>query len=410
MKTGQILRQIPRKIKWSVLIWSSVVFACQSLPVATSDKDHPETHSLHQTEMATEMDTDQANDSDPGQKTVPDEKTLRQFSDDYFSADTQKRAIFDKYLGELGADAMLDFLESTYPQCHGESHELGQSIFAKYKKIGAALGQCKARCTTGCMHGVLVEAFREYTFEDITGQLAGFCKDDMTAMYKPGNCAHGTGHALIMVTNYNIAEAIKGCSTFLDPAMQYYCASGVFMEYLQERKHSTTDPQQPESLHFPCDTYTQFPAACYRYKTLEILEAFEGDTEEAFEDDMEEVAEECLALPRERRLGCFHGLGWAYIEDIGDDPALLSEVCRYGTSDDQTVCIEGAIEKLSDFNKETALSACSALKGENASVCRAAAEEKMYRMNKPTMGLYTGRGVHSQTGRSEAVGDSPPLR
>ena len=35
MKTGQILRQIPGQIQWWALLWSSLVFACQSLPVAT---------------------------------------------------------------------------------------------------------------------------------------------------------------------------------------------------------------------------------------------------------------------------------------------------------------------------------------------------------------------------------------
>jgi hypothetical protein len=376
MKSGQIARQVP----WGALVWSLAVLACQSLPEAASHKDHSE--SSHEIEMANEPPDISA----AGRGTVPDDETLRRFEEDYFSAGSRKRPVFDKYLGRLQAEAILAFLESTYPQCHSQAHELGQSIFARFKEIGAAFGQCKTRCTTGCMHGVLVEAFQKDTFENITVQLADFCKDDMTSMYKPGNCAHGSGHALMIVTDYDIAEAITGCLTFLEPAMQYYCSTGAFMEYLLEGEHRTGETVESKSIHFPCDTYTQFPAACYRYHTSKILDTFDGD--------MDKVVQECLALPRQQRLGCFHGLGRAYKKAIGEEPALLAEVCRYGTLDDQIICIEGAIEKLSDYDKQAALSACGSLGKEKTSLCRAAAEEQMYRLHKATMGLYTGQGTH----------------
>jgi hypothetical protein len=372
-----------------------LVFTCQSLPVATSDKDHPETHSLHQIEMVTE----QSKVPVPGQKTVPDEETLRQFKAEYFSAGISKRPVIDKYLGRLGADAMFDFLESDLPQCHGVAHELGQSIFAQSKDIAAALRQCTTRCKSGCMHGVLVEAFHSDTFQNITGQLASFCKDDTTSMHKPGNCAHGSGHALMVAADYNIAEALIGCSAFPDPAMQYYCATGAFMEYLVIREPSITDLQQPKSLHFPCDTYTQFPAACYRYKTFEMLETFGYNREK--------VVKECFALPPNQRLGCLHGLGWAYMYDVRDKPALLSEVCRYGTLDEQNVCIEGAIEKLSDTNEEEALSACDSLKGENA--CMQAAARRNVQDKQAHHGLLSSKRSILKQVYLKTVDDSRPL-
>jgi hypothetical protein len=55
------------------------------------------------------------------------------------------------------------------------------------------------------------------------------------------------------------------------------------------------------------------------------------------------------------------------------------------------MCIEGVTEKLSDYDERRAVAACAVLDGANAEVCRAAAQEKMYRLDKPTMELYTAR-------------------
>ena len=75
------------------------------------------------------------------------------------------------------------------------------------------------------------------------------------------------------------------------------------------------------------------------------------------------------------------------------NPKLLSDTCKYGTSNDQAICIEGAIEKLADYDRVKATDAGESLEGENRKVCLAAAQGTMYRLNKPTMGLYIdGRG------------------
>ncbi len=52
------------------------------------------------------------------------------------------------------------------------------------------------------------------------------------------------------------------------------------------------------------------------------------------------------------------------------------------------MCIEGAIEKLADYNEEHALKVCATLLGENRKLCEAAAYEKIYRPNKPSLDLY----------------------
>jgi hypothetical protein len=200
----------------------------------------------------------------------------------------------------------------------------------------------------------------------------------MATMHKPGNCAHGIGHALMALTAGDLGRSLELCGAFGRPAMAYYCATGVFMEFHTSQRQAL----QGRPLHFPCETHP-FPAACYRYRGQSMLRALGGYPTR--------LAEECLALPRARRLGCFHGLGAAAISNIARSPGLLPAVCSHGLAEDQAMCIEGAIEKLGDYDEARAQAACATMAGEGAAVCQAAAREKMYRLDKLTMPLYAGQ-------------------
>ena len=204
---------------------------------------------------------------------MPDAETQRQFAKDYFSAGAQKRPVFAKYLNTLGPETILDFLEATYLTCHGQAHELGQVIFAQVQEMSPAIGACQTRCTSGCMHGVLQEAFGGSSLEDLAPQVDRFCREGvMSQMHKPGNCAHGIGHALLGIVAQDLNKALAACALFSNSAMEYYCATGVFMAFFAWEKTRPQEAfQQPRGLHFPCDTSPRFPAACYRYKVRYLL-------------------------------------------------------------------------------------------------------------------------------------------
>lgn len=328
----------------------------------------------------------------PRPPTAHDEKLKKEFAQQYAAARRSKRAVFEKYLDALGPEPMLDFLEATYPHCHAQGHDLGRAIFARFKELAPALNACGNRCTSACMHGVLMEAFsgpdgaargpteQHVTIPDVEKRMTRFCREDgeMARMHKPGNCAHGMGHALMVVAGHDVGRALAGCAAFADAPMEYYCATGVFMELFETSGRAFRD-----SLHSPCDTHTRFPAACYRYKIRELPAADKRNSSA--------LAAECLKLPPHQRLGCFHGLGAAHKKQVGANPPILAEVCRHGTPDDQTLCVEGAIEKLADADEAKALAACASLTGLIASTCKAAAQGKMYRTDKPSMKLYTGK-------------------
>lgn len=380
---------------WALAVWETTLGTShplyQQFAAQNQQAREMHNHATHGTSTFDEAEMGAPDEAAPiTLSDVLSRQGMNEFALEYFSAGSDKRPVFEKHFDALGANGILDFLEAANPMCHEQAHELGQVVLAHSKSVGAALRQCLTRCTSACMHGILKGALAEKragaahpgapsVTEEIARGMAALCQEpEMIRIHKPGNCAHGMGHAFLMNTGYDLGSALTSCSAFEELPMQYQCATGVFMEYLV-----TGRPPEPRlsELHFPCDTYARFPAACYRYKVAEMIRMLGEDRSKA-------VAE-CLVLPGPRRLGCFHGIGAAYIRAIFNDPRLVGEVCKYGTPDDQTICIEGAIEKLAEYDEPHALAACATLEGKPATICRAAAAEKMYRLTKPSLPLYT---------------------
>jgi len=346
----------------------------------TSDEARPQ-----ETRDPVVFDDMRSGRDDASPRPAIDPETKKRFMADYELAGSETRGVFEKYLPILGANGILDILEDVFPKCHGQSHDLGKALFASTQDIGEALRTCTTRCTSGCMHGILMEAFGSSDIDTLKGSMIEFCQSGaMSEIHKIGNCAHGMGHAFMAASSGDVDVALAACKGFSDRALPHYCATGVFMELLdtgpRAREFWRDDPER--GLHDPCDKHTQFPAACYRYRAPQMRHFLKGD--------WERLMSECLALSGPVRLGCFHGAGHAHTSAVYEDPAFLARLCGQGDENDQAMCVEGAIEKLADYDEEIALEACSSLSGATAQVCKEAAEHKMYRLNKPTLDLYWG--------------------
>ena len=317
-----------------------------------------------------------------------DPAALAQFKAEYDAAREAPRPVFDKYLPRVGAAALLDVLEETYPACHAQAHDLGKALFAAHQDLGAALRACGTRCTSGCMHGAVAEAFGNSTLAAITAQMNTFCdRGEMARLHKPGNCAHALGHAFMFVTGGDVRQSVDACLGFTHEAMQYYCATGVYMEKILTGPPPATPPPWPS----PCDEETLFPAACYRYKVVELLDR---------SDSAEQLTRECLRLEAPQRCGCFHGLGHAMAAEVFTDPPQLAPLCSHGSRTDRVVCIEGAIEKLAEYDEERAMAACASLDDDLRPGCDRAVSDKMYSLTKATFGLYYNK---DRVGRRRAV-------
>src|SRR5262249_12732865 len=121
----------------------------------------------------------ESNSTPPAHNRAENTAVLGQFKKEFQAADEAERPtieLVEKYLPLVGASALLDVLEDTYPTCHGQAHDLGKALFITSHDLGAALRTCGARCTSGCMHGAVAAAFGSSTLEAITAQMNTFCE------------------------------------------------------------------------------------------------------------------------------------------------------------------------------------------------------------------------------------------
>lgn len=305
------------------------------------------------------------------------------FTLDYMTKSHLRPHLFSQYLETLGTDGILDVLEERNPYCHSEAHALGRAVFAKYQDLGKSLLECGARCTSACLHGVVQEAFGRSTIEELRPRLATLCTEGaMAEIRRPGPCAHGMGHALMLLFEGDVEKSIAGCGGFSTPVMEYYCATGVYMEHFDQAA-TRSEPETPRSPLYPCDTYATFPAACYRYQGRRLLEKLGGDREK--------MAALCRTLPAVQRRACFHGVGSAAAETIGGEPELMPTICPEAPAEDRTMCLEGMIEIRGQFEPVESELLCARLTGEAAAECLAAARGGMYRLDKPSLPLYLVR-------------------
>jgi hypothetical protein len=156
------------------------------------------------------------------------------------------RALYEAYLPLIGANGLREEIGIAHPSCHDEGHDLGKVIFARLQDVGASLESCADACASGCMHGVLMQFFADsastgasagahhhssqLTTSDVAGRIPTICETQaFTRMYRPGDCAHGVGHAVMFLSNYDIPAGIDLCERFPSYALRYYCATGAYM-------------------------------------------------------------------------------------------------------------------------------------------------------------------------------------
>lgn len=146
------------------------------------------------------------------------------------------------------------------------------------------------------------------------------------------------------------------------------------MEYVTLKDKEDTETK---SMFYPCDEY-QYPAACFRYKMVHVVMRHYLAGKK-----FGKLVNDCLALENPYRRGCFHGLGNAHNGYIVLDKVNFGDVCAFGDEDDQYMCIEGAIERMSKFHYKQSIPQCEELEGWKKELCQAGLERKMYNLEKP---------------------------
>jgi len=308
-----------------------------------------------------------------------------------FSSSGQKnrRVVFEKYFHKIGPERLIGLLEEKYPLCHNQAHDLGKVLFAETADLTTSIETCADGCSGGCFHGVLMEALKDFdpekenesgghvTLNDLKEKMNSLCDDPtVNAIHRKGKCAHGIGHALERLSDYTIETALSHCKLFQNRMLEFYCAGGVFMEH--DFVHGNAEANS-KPLYYPCDTYTEFPAACYGYKTRHLIRSL----------GLEKLIKECISLEGAGEVGCFYGIGLYHNTAVEENLKLLETLCSRGTTDDQYACIHGAIGKLTEIDIEKADAACKTILDEQREkYCEEIARLKAYSLEPYSVNYF----------------------
>lgn len=321
-----------------------------------------------------------------------------------------KRPIFREFIDDLGVMRIIGYFEEKEPRCHSVLHTFGSVIQERVDDLETSLALCQDTCTYACIHGVLKTHFSRIAMEDknlpeMTAKKSGeqlsanmkkikedvihLCREDSKQVkdFFRGNCAHAIGHAFGKVAQ-RVKKAEEYCGFFEEPGMQYYCHTGVFMEFKgMMRKDLYKGKKTPratlEAVVDFCINQTKWPSACMRF-ILPELNLEEGNF----------IAPKCASLKGKDRLACFNGLGHTVRFYVSVNPKEINKACTYGGIADREICVSGIFFTKKNLpGKENLVKVCQYMKDEKfRTLCLDQSKRYYYQLDNPVMNLMITEG------------------
>lgn len=131
---------------------------------------------------------------------------------------------------EVGFEVLenLQKIDKDAAGCHLLAHGLGAGLFKRNPNNWNTLVQnIPTICNYGAIHGVLESYIGSLPDKSMTSELTlSICGDTPRA-----DCNHIVGHLLLVEAEADINKALDKCNVFKDEQQNYFCISGVFMEY-----------------------------------------------------------------------------------------------------------------------------------------------------------------------------------
>jgi hypothetical protein len=233
--------------------------------------------------------------------------------------------------------------------CHLSSHKIasGAMIWAKgdLPRVFAAERQ---DCVGGYLHGVLSELFVGLSSRDageISVRAVEVCVDtyQWPDTFKMLDCAHGSGHAMLQHTGYDLPLSLRACELAFPEnsgirdreESRLTCVNGVFMEHFFPSYDVVGKWLDDNDPFVFCRALEDDPAlagygggvvtSCWIHSTYSLARIYlqRGDNL-----DIAGFARACDTLERVPLVNCYIGLGREL--SVERDPALLANACGMG--------------------------------------------------------------------------------
>ena len=242
--------------------------------------------------------------------------------------------------------------------CHGPAHHLGMFLYETTQNLTKTLEFAAKRDCGGAMyHGGIENYFLsemilnkgdadEIEFTHICVTLA----DDAKKM-KRVECAHGIGHGLAKVYDYDVFSGVKRCDELSDPTERRICYEGLFMANVVAYTEIGGGTFDKDDLFYPCNKLDdKYAGACFYYHASYILD--KRTTKAAFE--------ECDKVkPEVSLIFCYMGLGRQTSPSFFDNIQGIVQICEEGIPEYQRYCYQGALIVIADHRGfEDSFEAC----------------------------------------------------
>lgn len=221
--------------------------------------------------------------------------------------------------------------------CHEEAHIIGE-VGGKLEESSAkAFAACTRICGFGCFHGVALGVMRkdpgaiknpDKLCEYFSGN--SFPGQDFTA------CRHGLGHGFSDVSSRDVIKALALCKNFNDEGGEIECASGVFMELLEEPSFGREKAELPSDFPAFCATLEEPFGKMCRHKLGVYKFRETGNIKNSFAV--------CRGLNKRDAEDCSFNIGADFYFMTRDDDKKIWPACAEGIGDESEKCLMGAVQ------------------------------------------------------------------
>ncbi len=276
----------------------------------------------------------------------------------------------------LTIDELIDLYVAADFYCHPNAHHIGEFLYGYLDRdLEQASNLSDYRCASGIMHGLIENTIQiENILYDKDIKSVNIKKPCDIIQTSLGNkakneCAHGMGHSIIKIYDYDTAKAVQRCSDFGDKTMTYMCNGGLFMQNMNEYSQTKGDDFGDASWYYPCNKIdvtenTDAAAMCYRYQANYFLSKTNYDLQSA--------QSLCLGINDENYIPiCIKGISAHLTKNNFNDLDKTQSMCISTPVKYQNACVKGAIESLTRFvSDEKAQEFCQRFDGKLLETCQ----------------------------------------
>ena len=243
---------------------------------------------------------------------------------------------------------ITDLFLKTGKNCHGSGHPLGMFLYDYTGNLSQALLLADTYCGGSLYHGIMQEYFKTNLFSDgdtPTHIVAVNVCDELFSVSSSlprFECAHGVGHGLVIVYDYDYLSAVKKCEEFDDGLAQRSCIEGSTMEYDNNGIKAEGESNPEDDIFFPCSKLEEKHAEpCYNYHGGYILKNVDRSAEGAFK--------QCEKIKNEKHVRhCYYGIGLWESHTLTEKLEMILTLCQKGNLNYQSDCFSGAANIVTD--------------------------------------------------------------